>query len=101
MKVALVGPQSLARGFGLLGIETHPASSAKEAHEHVKKIASRRDIGVVLISEDFFHAYYEKYFQMKIAMERPILLEVPTVDEFTLGGDSIAQFVKKSTGVTV
>lgn len=101
MKVAMVGPQALARGFGLLGIETFPADSPKEAQELVTQITARKDIGVVLISEEFFHPFYEKYFQMKISMERPILLEIPSVEELDVSAENIAQFVKKATGVTV
>ncbi len=101
MKVAMVGPQSLARGFGLLGIETFSASSPKEAQELVTQIATRRDIGVVLITEDFYHPCYEFYFQMKINMVRPILLEIPTGVDVVDRKENIAQFVKKATGVTV
>ena len=97
----MVGPQSLARGFGLLGIETFTAKSPEEAREHVAKISARKDIGVVLITEELYHPFYEKYFELKISMERPILLEIPTVEEFGARGEDIAQFVKKATGVTV
>ena len=101
MKVAMVGPAALARGFGLLGIETFAANTPKEAQDHVNQIAARRDIGVVLISEEFFHPYYEKYFQMKIGIERPILLEIPTVEDVDAGLQNIEYFVKRATGVTV
>ena len=91
----------MARGFGLLGMETFVANSAKEAQEFVNQIAARRDIGVVLISEEYFYPFHEKYFQMKISMERPILLEIPTVEDVDQGMEGIEQFVKKATGVTV
>ena len=65
------------------------------------QISARKDIGVVLITEELFQPFYEKYFELKISMDRPILLEIPTVEEFDVRGESIAQFVKKATGVTV
>lgn len=101
MKVAMVGPQALARGFGLVGVETFVAKSAKEAHEFVSKICTRKDIGVVLITQEFYYPFYEKYFQMKISMERPILLEIPSVEEIDFGTQDISHFVKRATGVTV
>lgn len=97
----MVGPQSLARGFGLLGIETFHAETAEKAREHVAQISARKDIGVILITEELFQPFYEKYFELKISMDRPILLEIPTVEEFDVRGEGIAQFVKKATGVTV
>ncbi len=101
MKVAMVGSQALARGFGLLGMETFVANTAKEAQELVGQITARKDIGVLLISEEFYQPFHEKYFQMKISMERPILLEIPTVAEVDAAAENIAQFVKRATGVTV
>ncbi len=101
MKVAMVGPQSLARGFALLGIETFPANNPKEAQDLVTQIAARKDVGVVLITEDYYHPCYDFYFQMKINMERPILLEIPTGGDIVDRKENIAQFVKKATGVTV
>ena len=101
MKVAMVGPQALARGFGLVGAETFQAHSPKEAFDVVSKICARKDIGVVLITKEFYHPFYEKYFEMKISMERPILLEIPSVEEVDAGTHDIAHFVKRATGVTV
>ena len=101
MKIAMVGPEALARGFEMLGIETFVASSAKEAYEHVSKIISRKDVGVVLITEEYYLPFREKYFAMKIAMERPILLEIPSVESVDFGTETIANFVKRATGVTV
>ncbi len=101
MKVAMVGPQALARGFGLLGVETSVANSPKEAYDLVTQICTRKDVGVVLITQELFHPYYEKYFQMKISMERPILLEIPSVEEVEIGSQDISHFVKRATGVTV
>ncbi len=96
-----MGPASLARGFGLVGVETWIAQSAKEAFDLVNQAVLRKDVGVVLISREFFTPYAEKYFQMRISMERPIVLEIPAVDEKETPLDGIEQFVKKAAGVTV
>ena len=101
MKVAMVGPEALARGFGLVGVETFAASSAKEAYEMVTRVCARKDIGVVLITQEFYHPFYDKYFDMKISMERPILLEIPSVEKVDMGTQDIAYFVKRATGVSV
>ncbi len=84
-----------------MGIETFAAENAKEAQNHVDGIAARKDIGVILISEEYYQAFYEQYFAMKINLERPILLEIPTTEEVVTSTDNIANFVKKATGVTV
>ena len=97
----MVGTEALARGFEMLGIETFNAVSAKEAYDYVLQLINRKDVGVVLITEDYYMPFREKYFAMKISMERPILLEIPTVQNVDLGTETIANFVKRATGVTV
>ncbi|NPA04915.1 MAG: V-type ATP synthase subunit F [Crenarchaeota archaeon] len=78
--VAVISDKYIATAFRLIGVESYPVKTPREAAEALEKIARREDIGIVLVASEF---YGDKAVQERIKLvlrERPEMLisKLPT-----------------------
>ena len=75
----VIGDSDMITGFRLVGIEGTEASTIDEAKQAFHDLLSRNDIGVIIISEDFFSDTSLREEVDKVRQERvtPLIVEIP------------------------
>jgi V/A-type H+-transporting ATPase subunit F len=75
----VIGDGDMITGFKLVGIEGTEVSSADEAQQALNKALTRKDIAIVLISEEYSSNASLREQIDKVRQERvtPMILEIP------------------------
>jgi len=74
----VIGDSDMITGFRLVGIEGIEASTIDEARQAFHKSLSRKDVGVIIISEAFFSDTSLREEVDKVRQERvtPLIVEI-------------------------
>jgi V/A-type H+-transporting ATPase subunit F len=75
----VIGDGDMITGFKLVGVEGTEVSSADEAQQALNKALTRKDIAIVLISEEYSSNASLREQIDKVRQERvtPMILEIP------------------------
>jgi V/A-type H+/Na+-transporting ATPase subunit F len=75
----IIGDGDMITGFKLVGVEGKEVSSADEAQQALNNVLTRKDIAIVLISEEFSSQASLREQIDKVRQERvtPMILEIP------------------------
>lgn len=75
----VIGDGDMITGFKLVGVEGTEVSSADEAQQALNKALTRKDIAIVLISEEYSSNDSLREQIDKVRQERvtPMILEIP------------------------
>ncbi len=80
-KVAVVADPYTVYALRLLGAEGYPASDPREAAERLREIAAREDIGLVLLSAEYYEDAEEAVRRLREERPDMIVARLPTVRE--------------------
>lgn len=75
----VIGDSNMVTGFKLVGIEGAEVTSVDEAGQVLNKILSRKDLAIVIISEEFSNQPIMSQMIEKLRMERKeiLIMQVP------------------------
>ena len=75
----VIGDSDMITGFKLVGVEGVEATSANEARQALNKVLTRADVGIIIISEEFFTDSSIREEVDKIRQERvtPLIVALP------------------------
>ncbi|MHA1410065.1 MAG: V-type ATP synthase subunit F [Candidatus Odinarchaeia archaeon] len=102
MKIAVVGDEDTVIGFKLAGVsEGIIVEDAYKAETHIRELAERKDIGLIIITEKI-GAKIRKLISNILKKGIPIIIEIPDkTGPLKAGEDPIKELVKKAVGVDI
>ncbi len=79
MNAFVIGDNDMVTGFRLVGVEGEEADTAESAKLALRKVLTRADIGIIIISQLYFSDPNMQEQVDKIRQERvsPVIVEVP------------------------
>jgi V/A-type H+-transporting ATPase subunit F len=101
MKLFLIGDRETVLGFSLVGIESAPAESEEEILAILRKVKSRSDIGIFLITERLARLVRPFLDSMLMQKGGPLILEIPDRHGPLPERQSVEAIVLSALGVKV
>jgi len=98
----VIGNNDMVAGFRLVGVEGIEVTSANDAQEALKKVVSRNDIAIIIVSEEFSILPQLREAIDKVRFERvvPMIIELPAIGEKP-SKISVSDIVSKTLGVSM
>src|ERR1700739_366541 len=99
MKFYCIADETTVRGFRLAGISGEVANSAAEPAPAVKMAATRRDCGVIILTEMIALSIPPLVDLIRFEQERPLIVVVPGPDGPVHERKSLRALVQEAVGV--
>lgn len=77
MKIVAVGSRAFISGFQLAGVEGVEVSSPHEALGKIKSLMARRDVGLIIVSNNFWKDISDEISDIRIKQPVPLIYNVP------------------------
>ena len=102
-RFVIVCSAPLADGFRLAGPETVEARHGAEASAALRRVASERDVGLVLVTADLWASVDESLRRTLERLPRPIVLSIPAgvVTDFTTRRQLIGEMLQHAIGYRI
>lgn len=101
MKIAVISTPQLVRGFALLGLEAYAVEDAAAAMMHVRELVKRDDVGLVLITENFYVQLQDELLRMRLEITRPVIMDIPAMAKPHRKLEFVRDFVLRNTGISI
>lgn len=101
MKIAVISTPQLVRGFALLGLEAYGVEDAAAAMTRVRGLVKRDDVGLVLITEDFYVQLQDELLRMRLETTKPVIMDIPAMAKPHRKLDFVKDFVLRNTGISI
>ena len=101
MKFFVIGDEHTVAGFGLVGIEGRSATDSSQAKEALGYAIGRKDVGVVLITEDIAELIRDEVDARLYGIGFPLVLEIPGPKGPSPGRLKIEEVVRKAIGISI
>ncbi len=87
-------------GFKLSGIEVREVSGESETKKAMSDALSRKDIGVILITEKVLPFVKKEFEELVYSAHIPLVLEIPSRGKAEKE-ISVREFLKKAVGISI
>jgi V/A-type H+-transporting ATPase subunit F len=77
MKIVAIGGRAFVAGFQLAGVEGVEVFSPKEALSRIKSIMVTPDVGLIVVSDDFWRDISDDVSDIRIKQPVPLIYNVP------------------------
>ncbi len=101
MKFFVIGHEHTVAGFGLVGIEGKRATDRNQAKEALDYAVARKDIGVVLITEDIAEVIRDEVEARLYGIGFPLVLEIPGPKGPLPKRLKVEEVVRKAIGISI
>ena len=101
MKYFCIGDEDCVRGFRLAGIAGKIVTTPEQANVAVEEAMTRRDCGIVIITEKVASEIRRRVESLRLERARPLIVEIPGPDGPLPGRISLRQFVQEAVGIRV
>ena len=101
MKFYVIGDRQTILGFRLVGIEGRAVESREEALDALKAAVARKDVGIVLITENIAGQVRDEVEARLYGMGFPLVLEIPDSHGPSPDRPPIEDIVRKAIGITI
>jgi Archaeal/vacuolar-type H+-ATPase subunit F len=98
----VIGDSDMVTGFRLVGVEGVEASTTGEARQALKAALSRKDIGIIVMSEAFFGDADMRDEVDKIRQEQvsPLIVELPA-SKGPSNATPLSEVISKILGIKI
>jgi V/A-type H+-transporting ATPase subunit F len=73
----VIGDRDMITGFKLVGVEGAEVTSVDEARQALSKALTRKDLAIIIVSEEFSALMRKDIEQVRSEHISPLILEVP------------------------
>ena len=101
MKFFCIADEETVRGFRVAGIAGEAVTTAAQAAAAVEKAAEQADCGIIILTERVAAGIRRQVETMRLARDRPLLVEIPGPEGPLPGRKSLRQFVQEAVGIRV
>lgn len=88
-------------GMRLAGIEGIVLTSKEETENYLDEIIKRKDIAVVLITENLVKLCLEKIYELKTTIKNPLLVTIPDRKGKSDISETIRKYINESIGIKI
>ncbi len=96
----VIGDSQMTMGFRLVGVEGQEVNSTQEAGQALRKALTRKDLALILISQEYSSQLRDEVSKAREESVVPIVLEVPGF-RGTASEIKISDYIAKSLGIRV
>jgi V/A-type H+-transporting ATPase subunit F len=101
MKFFVIGDRQTVLGFRLVGIEGRQAEEREEALAALDEAVTRKDLGIVLVTETVADRIRDEVDARLYGMGFPLVLEIPDASGPSPERPGIEDVVRKAIGITI
>lgn len=101
MKYFSLGDEDTVLGFSLVGVEGQVVQSQEEATSAFQKIISRKDIGILLITEKIAQLLSSVIEKRIYTLQFPLIVEIPDRNGPLPGRKSVDEIIRSSIGIKI
>jgi V/A-type H+-transporting ATPase subunit F len=101
MKFFVIGDRQTVLGFRLVGIEGKRAEEREEALAALDGAVSRKDVGIVLVTEAVAERIRDEVDARLYGMGFPLVLEIPDASGPSPERPGIEDVVRKAIGISI
>jgi V/A-type H+-transporting ATPase subunit F len=98
MRSYVIGNNEMVIGFRLVGIEGVEVTSNEEATNALKQAFNRKDLGLILISEDYSSKIKKEIDGLRATNLYPSIVEIPG-SKGVAGGLKMSDLLSKTLGI--
>lgn len=99
MKVMVIGHTDAVRGFALVGVQGHIATTAEEVNTALDAALHDASIGIVLITEDAAALVRQRVNQLVARTTVPLVMEIPGPGGPPADRQTLSEMVQRTTGI--
>jgi V/A-type H+-transporting ATPase subunit F len=99
MKIFAIGDDETVLGFRLIGIDGVAVDDAESTSKTLRSALSRKDIGIVLITEKAADTVRDEVDSRVFASGLPLVLEIPDSSGAAPSRATIEEIVRKAIGI--
>lgn len=88
-------------GMRLVGIEGIIAHTEQELSKAIDLVLSRKEIGILLLTEKLSTMCEEKILDIKLNKKKPLIVVIPDRHGTGRAPDSITSYVRESIGIKI
>ncbi|OHE51621.1 MAG: vacuolar H+transporting two-sector ATPase F subunit [Thaumarchaeota archaeon RBG_16_49_8] len=77
MKVFAIGGRAFVSGFRLAGVDGIEVSSPKEALSKIKSTMTKPDVGLIIVSDDFWKEISDAVADLRVKQPIPLVYNAP------------------------
>jgi len=96
----VIGDSVMVTGFRLVGIDGEEVATLDQARSALLKSFLRRDLGIIMVSEEFSPGIRKDIDQMRAERISPIILEVPGRSGPS-GKIKMSEVISKTLGIRI
>ncbi len=100
MDIFVIGDENAILGFSLVGIEGQVVKSLDEAKKALDAALTRKDLKILLITEDWAAQMQDRVDELKMNSRRPLVLDIPGPGTQPRG-ESLRELVEKVIGLQI
>jgi V/A-type H+-transporting ATPase subunit F len=101
MKFFVIGDEQTVLGFRLVGIEGAVAAEREDALSTLEAAVSRKDIGIILVTEAIADRMRDEVDARLYGMGFPLVLEIPDASGPSPQRPEIEDVVRKAIGISI
>jgi V/A-type H+/Na+-transporting ATPase subunit F len=94
----VIGGDDVIRGFRLVGLEGQEVTSVSEARQALTKAIARKEVAIVLVSEEFSTQMSEEIEKVRLERLTPLIVEIPGPKGSTKE-NRMSDFIRKTLGI--
>ena len=99
MKVLDIGHRDAVLGIPLAGVGGRVASTADEVNLALDDVASAKDVGIVLVTQDVAEMIPARMERLKLRSTIPLVVEIPSRGGVPEGQASLGDIVLRAIGI--
>lgn len=101
MKCIVIGDELTVMSFRLIGVSGTAVESENEARNALDEARQQEEIAMILITERIAEQLREQIDEIKLQVERPLILEIPDRHGAIEEKESVLDVVQRVVGVKI
>jgi vacuolar-type H+-ATPase subunit F/Vma7 len=99
-KIYIIGDLHTVSAFRLSGVEGVVASP-EEAPTRLEEIVGKKDVGIVLMTNDLTGAMQARIRDINLNMPKPVIIEIPGIDDAQGFRKSAMSYIAEALGISL
>jgi vacuolar-type H+-ATPase subunit F/Vma7 len=102
MNAYVIGDNDMITGFRLVGVEGVEADTVEDAQQALSRALTKTDIGIIIISQEYFSnpAMQEQVDKIRSERISPLIVEIPA-SKGTSKQPQLSEIISKILGIKI
>ena len=99
-KIYIIGDMDTVSAFRLSGVEG-VISGRDDAPSHLEEVIKKGTVGIVMMTSGVAGDLQERIARINLAMEGPVVIEIPGIDETKGFRRSVVGYIAEALGISL